>query len=87
MNLLSIFGQLPASNSTGGELNKLDYMKLIRMGSVLVVSYCAVAIIEAVMRDLSNGAFGIPVEFTTPITGILSILLEAVRRKMTEPSF
>ena len=86
MNLLSILGSLPASDSEKGKLGKIDYLKLVRMAAVLAASYCAIAILEALIRDISNGAFGIPPEFTTFLTGFLSILLEAARRKFAAPA-
>lgn len=77
---------MPASDSGKGELRKTDYLKIARMGIVIVAAYCGVAIVEAVMRDLSNGAFGIPPELTAPLTGVLSLFLEALRRAMVPPA-
>ncbi len=84
--LLSILGSLPASSSEKGKLSQIDYLKMARMGIVLVASYVGVAVIEAITRDLSSGAFGIPAELTTPITGALAIALEWLRRKMATPA-
>lgn len=81
MNLLSILGRLPASDSPAGELDKTDWLKMIRMGIILVGSYCLTAILEALIRSVSNGEFGIPPTLVTPLTGVLSLLLEGLRRK------
>lgn len=84
--IASILGSMPASTSDKGEINGIDWKKILRMAVVGFGGYCLVAITEAAIRDLTNGAFGIPAEFTTPIVGALSLFLEAVRRKMVAPA-
>lgn len=86
MSLLSILGQLPGSTSEGGKLNSTDYMKMARMGIVLALGYAATAVLTALIRDITGGAFGIPPELTTPLAGALSLALEWVRRKVAAPA-
>lgn len=86
MNLLSILGSLPASGSTKGKLNGIDLMKIMRMGIMIGAGYCLTAIVEALIRDVSNGAMGIPMELQTPMTGVLTMALEMVRRKFATPA-
>ena len=81
MSILSILGSLPGASSAGGSLNNLDYKKLLRMAAVIVASYCLMAILQTIIGDLSHGAFGIPEQLVTPLTGALTIVLEAIRRK------
>jgi len=82
MELPEILGKLPASDSPSGELGKTDYMKVTRMGIVIVASYVVTAVLTTLIHDISGGAFGIPAELTTPIVGVLSLILETVRRKL-----
>ena len=80
MKLLSFLGSLPASTSEKGLLNGLDLLKLLRMGVVMVTGYVLTVVIEALMRDVSNGSFGIDPSLTVPVTGVLTLILESVRR-------
>lgn len=86
MNLiLAALGRLPESNSPKGELGKVDRLKLLRMGILLAASYCAIAILEALIRSVSNGEFGIPQGLSEPLIGVLTLILEALRRKNAAP--
>lgn len=82
---MNILGQLPASNSEQCELNKVDKLKVLRMGIVTVGSYVAIAVIQSLLSDLSGGTFGIPQELTAPLTLVLSLALETLRRKVALP--
>ena len=82
---MNILGQLPASNSERGELNKVDKLKVLRMGIVTVGSYIAIAVVQALLGDLSNGTWGIPQELTAPLTLVLSLALETLRRTVALP--
>jgi len=85
MNLLSPLGPLPASDSKKGELGKVDRLKLVRMFLILGASYAGVAILQALIGDISSGTWNIPEPFVTPITGALSLALEALRRIAITP--
>ena len=83
---LTILGTLPASSAQKGELSHIDYLKLLRMAFTMAVSYSAIAVLQSLIGDLSNGSLGIPQEFATPLTGVLALALEWVRRKMATPT-
>lgn len=84
--ILQILGSMPSSNSAGGHLNSVDYLKIVRVGIMLVAGYCLTAVITTLMHDLSGGAFAIPENLVTPLMGVLTLALEAVRRKFATPA-
>lgn len=86
MKLLSFLGSLPAASSEKGLLNGIDLLKLLRMGVMMVTGYVLTVVIEALIRDMSNGALGIDPSLTTPIAGVLTLVLESVRRQFAKPS-
>lgn len=85
MNILSILGSLPGSDSPSGSVNKTDYMKMARMGIMLVGGYCITAILTTLLHDLSGGAFNLPEALVTPLTGLVTLVLEATRRYFAKP--
>lgn len=54
MNLLSILGKLPASDSPAGTLNKLDYEKILRMALVTFVGAYAAVVAQTDLADAAS---------------------------------
>ena len=88
MNLLSLLGRLPASDSASGTLNRLDILKTFRMAVVVLVSAFVLAFgtsITAVCNpnacDLSQGIHTLLTSaFQAGITAVVAAGTELFRR-------